>query len=226
MKKTYLVLAILAILILAGCAKQPTIKTAEEPVAAPAATEEVTETTAKVLTTEVKDILERADKKVDSFSYLHSEPPGDTASNHYFVKETKIKVELYEPQQYDRRIYFDTVYIDTTSKTAVGYCEDKSDVRCPDKNRQFDVKYSDYFKKTPYMWLKEITYAEKVGEEQIDQKDVDVLQYEDSGKIVKVWINSFYGIPLKVEVTQGKSSHLYLFSNFDANKLDEEDVVR
>ncbi len=81
MKKTYLVLAVLAILILAGCAKQPTIKTAEEPVAAPAVTDDVTETTAKVLAPEVKDILERADKKVDSFSYLHSEPPGDRAGS-------------------------------------------------------------------------------------------------------------------------------------------------
>lgn len=227
MKKICFILAIISMFILAGCGQQQMDIVEREPGAAPAeAPTETKKAPSTEVTAEVKEILERADKKVKSFSYYYSEPPTLTAADKFFVKGTKMMIKLYEPQQFDKRIYFDTVYLDTAAKTAVAYCEDPSDVRCPDKSREFDVDYDDYFRKTPYMWVKEITYAQKIGEEQLDQRDVDTLQYEEGGKTVTVWVNTFYGLAQKVVVEQGGSEHMCLFTDLNVNKLDDKDVVR
>jgi hypothetical protein len=224
----FFVLAVISVLVLSvtGCAKKEATIVTGEPAAAPQQVAKPSQTTAKAMSDDVKALIAKADSKVTSFSYVHSEPPVDTEATTFYVKGTKIKAALFEPQEYENRVYFDTVYMDAVAKTAVAYCEHRDDTRCPDKNRQFSANYDTYFEKTPYMWVKEITFAEKIGEEQVDQKDVDVLQYTSGGKTVKLWVNQYYGLAQKVEVTEGGDTHTYMFSELDVNKLSDSDVTR
>ena len=97
-------------------------------------------TGALVIATMVASFLnKRADKKIKSYSYTLAPPPDQLARDKWSVKGTKIKVELYDDNYVEPDTYFDTIFIDSETKTADGYCLSQRTTRCAEPGQHFDL---------------------------------------------------------------------------------------
>ena len=114
----------------------------------------------------------------------------------------------------DRQDSYDTIFIDKTAKTAQSYCVA---AYCIYKGKKADLRYDDVYIATLFDWLSGLTYAKKTGEQVIDSRST--WKIETNNGIL--WLDVFYGIPLKVE-SGGK---VYRFQEISVNSVKDSDVV-
>lgn len=179
----------------------------------------------------IQSKIEAANTKLKSVSYISAIPENQGRFlDAYHVMGDKIKVKLYEDNEYVEDGYFDTVYLDTTKKTATGRCENKRrcmSSRVDNTGKAFDnVNYDDYRRKTPYEWLADMTTAEVVGPEIVDKRSALKISYPKGDTTVEMWLDGTYGIPLQLKmVYPNEEEDMYQYSNFQFNTLKEEDVT-
>ena len=118
--------------------------------------------------------------------------------------------------------HYDTVYIDLATRSIAAYCESREKVFCPDKDKQFTAKIKEYMHKTPFEWLKEIENTQYFGIEVINFREAIKLSYQKNNREIFIWIDNFYGLPVKVLEPSGKSWH---FNYRDVNNLKDTDVM-
>ena len=149
--------------------EEPEEKAEEEEAPGPAEPKVVVEDS-EASSAELKELLRRADEKVTSYSYLYGGP--ETAGyfkDTYVIKGDKMLIKVYEEDYYVQTDYYDRMYIDFATKTATGCCVTRN--RCISHNVDNTVKVFELdlnaisIPKTPYQWVKEITYATIVGPE-------------------------------------------------------------
>lgn len=209
----------------------PTDKVDTEAAPSPEPVKKETKEPAKTIPTVIKDIISRADTKLTSIVYLYGSAEHEGRFlNTYHVRGDKIKVKLYEDNYYVQADYFDTVYLDTSLKTATGRCENRR--RCMSSQldntvKVFPATYDDYRRKTPYEWLQDITAgAEMIGPEVVDKRSVQKIEYPKKDHKVEMWIDKMYGVPLQVKIIYpNEEEEMYQFTNVQFNTLKEEDVV-
>ena len=223
-------LVLICILFLVGCAAEAPEEKAEETVTPPPpAPTTITEVDkpAESLSPELEALLGKADEKVKNikgksggYQFLYAPPPGNLARDKWFIKGNKIVVKLYEENVVQAYLNYDTIYLDTSAKTAEAYCEDKRSPRCPDKNKQFSVDYNEVIIKTPYQWLKEIKTGEIVSGEMLWDRKVEVVEYTEGNTVYKQWIDGFSGLPVKVRIKRsGQDPEEYQFRDLAVNTV-------
>ncbi len=164
---------------------------------------------------EVKELLDKQKTKVKSIYYKYRGP--ETGSNFYefYIKDTKIKYKPYlETKSLDAIDSYDSIFTDKVAKTAQSYCEA---AYCAYKGKKANLDYDSYYILTVFDWISSITEAQKVGEEVIEDRTTWKIQANNG----LLWIDTFYGIPLKVE-SNGKT---YRFQQISVNNVKDEDVV-
>lgn len=209
--------------------KPATTATAPAPTTpAPAETKPIV-VQSETLSPALKDLLTKADRRVQSVVYTYAGPSTlgrflDT----YLIKGKYVKIDLYEMDPYVIETYFDTVYLDTEAKTATGRCEEKR--RCISTNvdntkKVFNVSYADYRIKTPYEWVKEVTFAELVGPEVMEGRQITRIKFSDAKSTTEMWVDDSYGLPMKIVVSlDGGTEETYLFKDYQFNTLSDADV--
>jgi hypothetical protein len=176
---------------------------------------------------ELQDLLSKADQRVKSYKYLELILPDKKQPDTIYVKGSRIKIKLYEYDPYVPENYFDTVYLETSTKTAVGRCE--SNKRCVWRNgdntkKDFPVSYDKYLPKTPYQMLKDIpATATVLGPEVHESRETTKVQYGMGDKTVTAWIDVSYGIPL--EMREEPAGKTYKFNDVLFNTIKDEDVT-
>lgn len=182
----------------AAAPSTPPVQAAAEPVIEPSA-ENVAVPTMQEMDKKVQTIITKAKEKTGlGYSFYYTTTNNwELWRDQYFVKDNFIKIKLYSVNLYDRENYFNTVYLDTSRKTAVGYCEDPS--RCLDMKREFTLDYMTFIIPTPRDWIDELTYAKWIGAEQFDNRLSNVIEYKRiGGDTVRVWVDSYSGVPVQV----------------------------
>ncbi len=201
----------------------------EESVPAPVVKQALPDPVVK-MSPELRDLLSNADQKVKSYKYMYSISKDNRYPHTYFVKGNYIKIKLFEVDPYYIENYYDTVYLDAKSKAARGFCESKS--RCAIRDidnteRMFNVSYTDYRVRTPYEFLKEITHAEIVGPELIENRQTVKVRQYDGDIVTDFWLDATYGMPRKIVVTKEDSTlSTYNFADMTFNTLSDSDVWR
>ncbi len=243
MKYTILIAAFL-VLVLISCAPAAQPAAPASPPAAPAAPPAAqpaapappgpTPVEAKPIPTaskELQELLSRADQKVKSYSYLELIIPTKQQPDKFYIKGTKAKIKLYEYDPYVAETYFDTVYLDTVAKTAIGRCENRRRCIWPQgdntKKTWENLDYSKYITKTPYEFVKSVPPTAKiVGPELYDERTVTKIEYEEDGKLVQMWVDDTYGIPRAVRIVPSSGQELnYKFNDLQFNTLTDKDVT-
>jgi hypothetical protein len=179
---------------------------------------------------ELQALLSKADQKVKSYAYLELIIPTKQQPDRFYVKGTKAKIKLYEYDPYVADTYFDTVYLDTAAKTAIGRCE--SNRRCvwpqgDNRKKEWkDLDYSKYLTKTPYEFVKSVPpTATIVGPEVSEERTVTKIEYEEGGKLIQMLIDDMYGIPRSVRIVPSSGQELnYKFNDMQFNSLTDKDV--
>ena len=220
MRKSVLILSIFlaSILILSACTKQIVQPAAQqktekiEPVEQPIEKPKVEQ--AKPISPEVQDLLSKHKTKISSVFYKYKGPETGEFLYDFYLKDKKMKYSPIGNQKFfDERDSYNYIFIDSESKTARSYCLDV----CRYLGKKGDLNYDDASIPTLLDWIEGITVAEKVGEEVIDDRSTWKL---DTNKGT-IWVDTFYGIPLKVE-SGGKT---YRFQQVAVNSVQDSDVV-
>jgi len=235
MKKIFMILILLIIIFILGCApvqtpeqkpvtilpeiqeevKEPVVK---EPVkeAEEAAEKEIAEEK-KEISSDVRELLSKAEQKVQSISYKYKGP--ETADFFYifYVKDERIRIIL-DPTVKDIRLddgAYESIYLNKKTDFAGGYCNDK---RCKAKGKKATLVFNEVYINTPFDWLDQIGNAEKVGEELLGKRSAWKLKTDNVGI---VWVDSFFGVPLQVEF----NDNLYRFMQMTFNDVKDSDVI-
>ena len=196
----------------------------QEPVAQPASLQDLS----GYQDPQVARLVARQDKAKSYHFYYSTSENWNVIRDQFFMKGDKIKIELYEINRWNND-YFDTVYLEPTTKTAAAFCENKNKDRCRDNDRKFDVSYEDFVIKTPLEWLASIPRDARVtGSESFDERMSSVVEYtRDDGATVRIWIDRFSGVPVRVLIFMGEVENIleeYNFKNLVINTLTSQDV--
>ncbi len=195
----------------------------------PAPSEPVSQPSEPSVSPELRDLLERADAKVSNLKYLFGgTDTGNLFTDGYAIKGTKLVIYKYKEDYYVREGYYDTVFVDTVAKTAVGCCIQPA--RCISHNvdntgKKFDVDYASLnIPKTPYQWTKEVKSGTIVGPQTFNSRSVTyVKSVRDDGAEVQLWIDDTYGVPHKVVVVKDGQEKKYQFNDMTFNSLKDAD---
>lgn len=184
----------------------------------------------ELMSPEMRDLLGRADRKVKSYSYLFSVSKENSFPHQYFIKGPYVKIKLFELEPYFIENYYDTVYLDTKSRKAFGYCENRRKCisgKYDNTKRVFNVSYDDYRIKTPYEFLKAVSFAEIVGPELIENRNTIKIRQVEGDLVSEMWLDDAYGLPRRVVISRdGVSVSSYNFADMQFNALSDSDVWR
>jgi hypothetical protein len=227
---------------IAGCAKQPVVtKEPTEPVqdvekttvkstptkTTPTETVETQPETesepAKVPSKAIQALLEKHVGRVTSLRYMYQDQTMKPEEWETWIKDDKMHVRLRELDNVRGDVYIDHIYMDLSTKVAQGYCE-MHVYRCADPNSPVDVTFQKYYRKSPIDWIESVTYAEKETEEQMQQRTVWKIKYTEGAKTVAMWVDDYYGIPVKVRVTEGSAVNEYIFEDIAINSVEDSDL--
>jgi len=195
--------------------------------------EESSQNTPSLLNIDEKSrpVLEAADLKTKSFSYIYREPPYNSGSDRFIVRGNKIRIMLGE-NSINLVQGISDVFLDTRTKAAIGYCIPHDSFLCEEtQNTKFAVSYNDFYRKTSYDWMKDIVEAQYIGSEQMENRAVAVLQARlrdqpAEWEVVRFYIEKFYGLPMRIDIEQGNGKTIsYNFDNIDTNSYEETDVT-
>ncbi len=168
----------------------------------------------KEISPEVEDLLSKHATKIKSIKYNYRGPQTVNNFFEFYVKGDKIKyLPKLEIKTLDSENSYNTIYLDTTAKTAESYCVA---AYCKFGGKKADLEYSDNYLFTPFDFLK-VKSAAKLGEEVID----DRTTWKLSTDLGTLWIDTFYGIPLKAEY----GGNTYRFEKITVNSLQDSDVL-
>jgi hypothetical protein len=171
----------------------------------------------KDISPEVQEILDGA-KTIKSLTYMYYSSENERLGENFYIKGDIIKRKLADVVTYYERS-FDTIYMNTKTKTAESYCE-KLSKKCPDRNQAFEVRLDDFYVKTPFDWTNEIVYARVITQEDIDNKPVTVIAFKSQTQEGKMWLRG-RGVPMKVQV----GNRTYEFGSLVVDSLTDADVT-
>lgn len=177
---------------------------------------------------ELRDLLQKADSEVKSVTYMYAESPNNIGFDTYLIKGTKMKILLFEKNDYIIDDYFNVVYVDTAAKTAKARCENKK--RCLSKTidntkRVYELNYNEYRTKTPYEWIKEVQTAEIIGLETLNKHAVTRIKTNIRDTEVEMWVDNRFGLPHRIKATKDSEETTYYFKNMMFNGIRDSDVV-
>lgn len=155
---------------------------------------------------------------IESFTYDFKEvnKPKDPAYS-FKVYGYKVKRYLTIKTGILNQNELDVVIFDRLSKTAVGYCE--SQRYCINQGEIGTVQFNQYYIDTPFDWLDKIQRAEiETKNEKMFGRDVWKVIAND-GEFT-IWIENYYGVPLKVSA----GSETFEFRNPKFNIIKASDV--
>lgn len=201
-------LLIFALILLVGCASKPQANQTDNPVQ-----DNKADNIVKAYSPAVSALL--VNKDANNIYYKFDLGGANPAEYNIWISGDKMKIVL--PPYKDFFKYYDTIYANSASKTAVAYCYNLDNRLCREKEGPYDLNYADVSTKTPYMWINEIPpEAQVTASEQIEKRDVAVVEYGNT----KMWIDKFYKIPLRV-VSDGMTWNYELITS---GNIQDKDV--
>ena len=216
MKKLFLLLGLLVLLV--GCTQVEIVQ--EQEVIEPEVVKE-TPKPVKVIVSRIPDeIQDVLDKKNNAKSLIYDYQEDllriKAEIYHTALKGNTMKLEIPPGSDILNTMELDTVIFDIPSGKGTGYCA--SEKYCITTGEMGPVDFTDYYQQTPFDWLSQITEAEKIVEENLQNRKVwkVLVNGEDF-----YWIDTYYGIPLRVE-NQGT---VYEYDNMLFNKVSDEDLI-
>lgn len=164
---------------------------------------------------EVKQLLDKSKTRVSNIYYKYKGPETEDKYYDFYIKGVKIKyLPARKLQALDQQDSYNSIYINIADKTAKSYCDDRA---CIYKGMKSALDYDKTYILTMFDWANGITKANKVGEEVIDDRTTWKVQTNEG----TFWLDTFYGIPLKIE-SNGK---IYRFQQLNVNGVQDSDVT-
>lgn len=120
------------------------------------------------------------------------------------------------------------IYVDKALETAVGYCRDKDGLKCENFG-PFELSFDTWNVPAPKEWLIHMTNGKYFADSTFGGRPIVVVQEQKDDVAFEVWLDRFYGIPLRIlegqedvlleykDVSPGKATAKLVNPNFDRN---------
>ena len=213
--KLILLLVIVSMLVISCATQQTPTPTTQQPTDKQTTQQPAQQPTQQkqTISTEVQELLSKHKTKVSSIRYNYRGPETGDNFHKFYIKGTKIKYEPYlEIKTLDKQESYDTIFIDTAANTAQSYCVA---AYCTYQGLKGNLNYNEAYIDTILDWLN-VAQASKLGEEVIDSRSTWKIQTEKG----ILWIDTFYGVPLKVDA----DGDIYKFEQLSVNSVADADV--
>jgi hypothetical protein len=125
----------------------------------------------------------------------------------YHFKDHTVKYQLSE--------YYDTVLVDNEQMVAYQYCEDKQ--QCDLENLEFVRQVTYESRKIPSLndVMDSIVKTTTLGSEMMMNKQSTKMLYTDKDGVTgTLWVDEYYGTPLKKEYMVGEDKKVEVFATF------------
>ena len=206
--------AILILAFLVSCAPAQNQKSPAAAAQSEVGHKQATENQIQEISPEVRDLLAKHGTRISSIHYRYRGPETGSNFHEFYVKGGKIKYKPHRDlKSLDQPGSYDSIFIDNAAKSAQSYC---TEPYCAYKGKKADLNYDEAYIDTIFDWI-DIKKANKAGEEVIDGRNTWKVQ-TDKGIL---WIDTFYGIPLKVD----SSGKIYRFEQVSTNSVQDADVT-
>ncbi len=164
---------------------------------------------------DIREILEKGKTKLKSYSYNYKNPESDLAYK-ISVKDKNIRITLPEANTDDKDKRYNTIYLDTETKTAQAHCIGYSDCEGT-VGKVKDLDYESAYIDTPLDWLEKVTSAEVIDERQVEGREAFYL----NTNIGKITVESYYGFLYKLE----ERKKVWEFTDASFNSVKDSDVI-
>ncbi|MFH1064629.1 MAG: hypothetical protein V1729_06100 [Candidatus Woesearchaeota archaeon] len=175
--------------------------------------------------TEYRELLRRA-SAIDSFSYNFSDTKLGDEIYGYELFGRFVKITLPEPQKHKTGEVYDEIIMDRLTKTALSHC---SRELCPRPNIDKEVEkvdYDTYYLNDIYEYLTKATNGQYLNEEMMGDQYTKVFSANFEGNEARVWLQEYYGFPLKILVKQEDGSkRTILFENVMVDNTRKAEIV-
>ena len=174
----------------------------------------------------------------DSFHYTFVRRERDEFGNfimtddyEVFILGNKVRKSYLEPERLDKEVFFTDAYMDTSDRSATVTCEKTTMTLCTSfYKKAFSADFGE--QQLPFTMrdvLDDVpAEAKTAGSSVIDNRKTTIIAYTQSGKQYKIYVDDFYGLPLKQEVSieENGKSVLVEESRFSLHdEITSEDVT-
>ncbi len=183
---------------------------------------------------EVEALLAKAEN-IENYKFNYKEIDvaadgvvNEVTSYEFYLRGNKVKKIYNDRIKIASDAYYNDVYLDLDAETAFGACSLKR-TKCDDGYNKYvvlDFNEQD-MPLDPLEVLNDIpSSATKTEEQQFDSRDVSLIEYESLGKTEVIFIDEYYGMPLKKEIRDGDNLvKEYRFTRIEINSIRDADVT-
>lgn len=178
------------------------------------------------LPSDLQELINTAENKVTKNLRYTLKGPKAQGVYTYWVYNDKIRIDLPMYDKY-KGFQYTRVYLDLKEKTATGYCHTITWCDRPESSFEFDYEdYVNWIPTTPLDKLEEIDNGEVVETVSVDRKESKGVRYINAqGKEEKIWLWTYYGVPLKYTVENDEGELVtYEYRDLVVNTLSKSDV--
>ena len=183
------------------------------------------------LNKEVAELVEKS-KEISGYHYAFASRKRDTFGNYQdesysVVSKGNLVKKVYLSPKAIEGGYSDLVYIDEAAKKAVGVCANAQSVLCESRlNVKTNLPYEQHqLEVVPLSIIQQIDpAAKKIGVETVDSRSVAVLEYAVSGGKEKVYVDTYYGLPLQWDIYSISGDEEILQKQYSFTRISVNDV--
>jgi len=191
-----------------------------------------TQTKTQVTNPDLMKLLDKGNE-INSYAYSYKTKRKNSFGNveegdnyQVYIKNEKVKKIHAKFQKLNEDVFYNEVYLDNKKEEAFVVCT-LVDVMC-DKNRNtpHDIRY-DYEKLgiTPMTVLESIPKdAESAGSQTVNSRSSSAFRYDQYGKQIKVYLDKYYGIPLKKEIYKYNDDKTELIESYSFKIVSVKNV--
>lgn len=242
MRKTIFVTGIFVVLLLSGCATQfvcqdgrtvsnpsmCTAKTSEKTTEKPATNipssqpqQQTQQPVTKEIDPEIQKLFDKA-KNITNYEYDYTAPKNEFVGQ-VMVLGNNMKIVFTKGPQVYMGYKYDTVYFELAKKTAVAMCTTLGD--CENMTAAKQEDYDRVYVGTIQDVIDQVIYAKETGEEMLDNRNCKVVNYKLlNGETGRMWIEKWYGVPLKRLYTMEDQQVSATYFSFSKDSVKEVEV--
>jgi len=176
--------------------------------------------------TAAEQMLDLIDQRVKSYTFITTYDKYDGST--WFIKNDiqLTRIDLHDVLTLKPGEFVDLLVFNNSDNTLKGYCRRKEHVCRDSLEREFDLDYRTYWVDTPvdilktYKNKKEIVFKER--SEIIDDRTATMLVYQEGKTKTTIWVDSHFGIPLKILKEKGKDKRVTTFENMAVNTVKDD----
>lgn len=172
----------------------------------------------KEIDSAIQKLFDKA-KKFTNYEYEYTAPKNVNIVK-VSVMNNSMRLNVGKRPERINNFQYTDVFFEKDKKNAVLMCLQVE--YCDNTKTALKADYDSLYIKTVMELIDEVTYAKVTGDEMVNNKDAYVVNYKLlNGEEGRMWIDKWYGTPLKKSFTKNDEVITEAYSNFLTNVVKE-----